>query len=405
MGAELRAMSPAKVTHKSLQLNGDFVVDGDVTIGRLLQMKDFVDGSTQKSAAEALTRGLRLDQPLEDVNLNFVEPLIANNTELSFINTQDLQNLVKLNVGEVQLVQASKIFPQNVEIRDGFGEIKWLNGIDTERLPEILLTKSGNQTISSSIQLQGVELNHVNSSQILLNDLGVEDYLQTGQDQKSNGTLYIDNMDVREMSVNDLHLNGHLFGQTMSSIYEHGSKSLDSWHLPPDFNGTIHAQNLWLSGHINKVKVVQLEQQLQQLAGNVKYVGDFTFEHDVNISSLSFENSLNGIEANKFGSCWLETARDQTFTAPQKLASLDSQQGLWLRGQLNNHTLQDLENRSYRLNAPEHLQSVRFGGFYKNGYTLSIITTLPFSESHCVAIGATVGSLKWTPRPRGRYLP
>ncbi|EDV58234.2 uncharacterized protein LOC6541760 [Drosophila erecta] len=360
MGAELRAMSPAKVTHKSLPLNGDFVVDGDVTIGRLLQMKDFVDESTQKSAAEALSRSLRLDQPLEDVSLNFAEPLIANTTELSFLNTRDLQHLVKLNVAEVQLVQASKIFPQNVEIIDGFGEIKWLNGIDTERLTEMLLSKSGNQTISTTIQLQGVEMDQVTSSQVLLNGLGVEDYLQTGQDQKSNGTLYIDNLDVGKMTVDDLHLNGHLFGQTLSSIYEHGSKALDSWHMPTDFNGTLHAQNLWLSDSINKVKVVRLEQQLQQLAGNIKYVGDFTFEHDVNISSLSFVNSLNGIEANTFGSCWLETDGDQNFTAPQQLSSLDSQQGLWLRGQLNNHTIEDLENRSYRLNASEHLQMVRF---------------------------------------------
>ncbi|XP_039486003.1 uncharacterized protein LOC120448200 isoform X1 [Drosophila santomea] len=360
MGAELRAMSPAKVTHKSLQLNGDFVIDGDVTIGRLLQMKDFVDESTQKSAAEALSRSMRLDEPLEDVSLNFVEPLIANNTELSFLNTRDLQHLVKLNVGEVQLVEASKIFPQNVEIVDGFGEIKWLNGIDTESLPEVLLSKSGNQTILSTIQLQGVETNQVTSSHMLLNVLGVEDYLQAGQDQKSNGTLYIDSLDVWKMSVDDLHLNGHLLGQTLSSIYEHGSKSLDSWHLPPNFKGTLHAQNLWLSDSINKVKVIQLEQQLQQLAGNIKYVGDFTFEHDVNISSLTFQNSLNGIEAYKFGSCWLENEGDQNFTAPQELASVDSQRGLWLKGQLNNHSLEDLENRSYRLSAPEHLQSMRF---------------------------------------------
>ncbi|EDW89529.2 uncharacterized protein LOC6528783 isoform X2 [Drosophila yakuba] len=360
MGAELRAMSPAKVTHKSLQLNGDFVIDGDVTIGRLLQMKDFVDESTQKSAAEALSRSMRLDEPLEDVSLNFVEPLIANNTELSFLNTRDLQHLVKLNVGEVQLVEASKIFPQNVEIVDGFGEIKWLNGIDTESLPEVLLSKSGNQTILSTVQLQGVETNQVTSSHVLLNVLGVDDYLLAGQDQKSNGTLYIDSLDVGKMSVDDLHLNGHLFGQTLSSIYEHGSKSLDSWHLPPNFNGTLHAQNLWLSDSINKVKVIQLEQQLQQLAGNIKYVGDFTFEHDVNISSLTFQNSLNGIEAYKFGSCWLENEGDQNFTAPQELASVDTQRGLWLQGQLNNHSLEDLENRSYRLSAPEHLQSVRF---------------------------------------------
>uniref|UniRef100_A0A6P4EBK3 LOW QUALITY PROTEIN: uncharacterized protein LOC108040825 n=1 Tax=Drosophila rhopaloa TaxID=1041015 RepID=A0A6P4EBK3_DRORH len=359
-GAQLRAMSPAKVTHKSLTLQGDFVIDGDVTIGRLLQMRDLVDEPTQRSAADKLTRGLRLDQPLENVNLNFLEPLIANDTDLSFLNTQDLQNLVRLNVSEVQLVQGNKVFPKNIEIIDGFGEVKWLNGIDTESLPEMLLTKSGNQTISTPIQLQALEVDEVNASQILLNGRGLEEYLQVGKDQKSNGTLFVDHLDVDEISVEDLNLNGLLFGQPLSSIYAHGSKSLDSWHLQPDFNGTINAQNLWLSGNINQVKVGQLEQQLQQLAGNIKYVGDFSFEHHVNISSLSFTNSLNGIPAHQFGRCWLESEGDQNFTAPQELASLDSDQGIWLSGQLNNHTLEDLVTRSYRLNSSEHLQAVRF---------------------------------------------
>ncbi|XP_017045074.2 uncharacterized protein LOC108090753 [Drosophila ficusphila] len=360
MGAELRAMSPAKVTHKSVQLSGDFVIDGDVTIGRLLQMSDLVDQATQRSAADVFSRGLRVDQPLDNVNLNFLQPLSANNTELSFLNTQDLQNLVKLNVDEVQLVQAKKIFPQGLEIVDGFGEVKWLNGIDTERLPEMLLTKSGNQTISTSIELQGLEVESVNSSLVLLNGYGVEDYLQVDQDQKSNGTLYVKHLDAGEVSVEDLHLNGLLFGQPLSSIYAYGSQSLDSWHLPPDFKGTLYAQNLWVSGNINQVNVAQVEHQLQQLAGNIKYVGDFSFDHEVNISSLSFENSLNGISAHQFGRCWLESEGDQTFTAPQKLSSLVSDQGMWLDGKLNNHSLEDLVSRSYRLNTPEHLQAVRF---------------------------------------------
>ncbi|XP_017012150.2 uncharacterized protein clos [Drosophila takahashii] len=359
IGAELRAMSPAKVTHKSLQLQGDFVINGDVTIGRLLQARDYVD-EAQRSAAETLSRALRLDQHVENVNLNFLQPLIANNTELSFLNTQDLQNLVKLNVEKVQLVQASKVFPQSVEISDGFGEVKWLNGIDSERLPEMLLTRSGNQNISTPIQLQDLEVSQLNASQVLLNGLELEEYLQVDKDQESNGTLFVENLNVEEMKVEDLHLNGRLFNQPLARIYEHGSQSLDQWHLPPDFNGTLYAQNLWLSGSINQANVAYLEQQLQQLAGNIKYVGDFSFDHDVNISSLSFGSSLNGIEAHRFGRCWLESEGDQNFTAPQELASLESSKGVWLAGQLNNHTVEDLVSRSYRLNASEHLQSVRF---------------------------------------------
>ncbi|KAH8400751.1 hypothetical protein KR009_000744 [Drosophila setifemur] len=360
MGAELRAMSPVKVTHKTLQLQGDFVIDGDATIGRLIQVGDLVDEPTQRSAAGILSRGLRLDQPLEDVNVNFHESLNANNTELSFLNTKDLQNLVQLNVDEVQVVEGIKTFPQSVEISTGFGEIKWLNGINLEELPEMLLTKSGNQTVGIPIQLQGLEIDQVNSSQVSLNGRELDDYLQISKDQKSNGSVFVNHLNTKEMNLDDLHLNGLLFGQSLSSIYAHGSKGLHSWHLPHDFNGSLHAQNVWINGNINGVGIAQMEQQLQQLAGNIKYVGDFSFGHAMNLSSLSFSSSLNGIQANQFGRCWLQSKGDQNFTAPQELASLKIKQGIFLRGQLNNFTLEDLVNRSYRLNASEHLQAVRF---------------------------------------------
>ncbi|XP_017105993.2 uncharacterized protein clos [Drosophila bipectinata] len=359
-GAELRAMTPVKVTHQSLNLQGDYVIDGDVTIGRLLQVGDLLDESAQKSAAETLKRGLSLVQPLQEVNLKFLQPVRANDSDLSFLNAQDLQNLVQLNVEEVQVVQGSKTIPQSVEISGGFGEVKWMNGVDVENLTELLLTKSGNQTVEIPIQIQGLVIDQVNSSLVALNGRPLEDYLQLSGHQESNATIFVNHLNAENLTLGDLNLNGLIFKQPLSAIYGHGSQSLHSWHLPKDFNGSIHAQNLWLNGNINQVTIGHLEQQLQQLAGNIKYVGDFSFGHSVNISSLSFSNSLNGIEADRFGRCWLETDGDQGFTAPQQLASLESRQGIWLKGQLNNHTLGDLVSRSYRLNASEHLAAVQF---------------------------------------------
>ncbi|XP_034652706.1 uncharacterized protein LOC117891379 isoform X1 [Drosophila subobscura] len=360
LGAELRAMSPVKITHQSLQLQGDFVIDGDVTIDRLLQVGDLLDASTGRSASEALTQGLRLDETIQDVNVKFEQPLVANNTELSFVNAEDLQKLVKLNVEEVQVVEGSKTLPQGLEISEGFGEVKWLNGIDVEKLPEVLLTKSGNQSIAIAVQLQGLELGEVKAQPLVMNGLELDDYLQVSKEQNSNGTLYVDQLDGEEVHLEEMHMNGMLFGQPLASIYSHGSQSLDGWKLPANFNGSIRARNMWLKGSINLVNVAQLEQQLQQLAGNIKYVGDFSFRHSVNISSLSFGHSLNGIQAAQFGGSWLEASGDQNFTAPQVLAALESSKGVQLQGKLNNYTLDELVSRSYRLNASEHLQSVRF---------------------------------------------
>lgn len=369
-------MTPVKVTHQALSLQGDYVIDGDVTIGRLMQVGDLLDESAQKSAAETLRRGLNLVQPLQDVNVKFLQPLQVNNSEVSFLNAQDLQNLVQLNVEEVQVVQGSKLIPQSVEISGGFGEVKWMNGVDVENLTDLLLTKSGNQTVQTPMQLQSLVVDQVNSSVVSLNGSPLEDYLQLGGHQESNATIFVNSLNTESLTLGDLNLNGLIFKQPLSSIYGHGSQSLHSWHLPRDFNGSIYAQNLWLNGNINQVTIGHLEQQLQQLAGNIKYVGDFSFGHSVNISSLSFSNSLNGIEADRFGRCWLETESDQAFSAPLQLASVESHQGIWLKGQLNNHTLGTLVTRSYRLNASEHLPAAQFGA------SMPISKIKNFTERH-----------------------
>lgn len=351
-----------KVTHQSLELQGDYVINGDVTIDQLLQVQDLQYVSTPgSSAAAVLQQALRLDQPLQDVNLRFEQPLDANDTELSFINALDMQKLVQLNVDEVQVVEGTKWLPQSVTIANGFGEVNILNGIQVDQLSQQLLLKSGNQTLRFPMQLGGLEVPHVNATELLLNQLDLQHYMQSGGEQHCKGSLYVDNLTVHQLEVQQLHMHGTLYNQSLEKLYERGTQRQQSWKLPEHFNGTIQARNVWLKGQLNNVSVAQLEQQLQQLAGNIKYVGDFSFRHAVNISRLSFEDSFNGIQAQRFGRCWLEKSGEQHFTAPQTLAALTSDQDMQLQGRLNNYTLQQLMSESYRLNGTEQLQAVKFG--------------------------------------------
>lgn len=351
-----------KVTHQSLELQGDYVINGDVTIDQLLQVQDLqYVGNPSSSAAASLKQALRLDQPLQDVNLRFEQPLEANDTELSFINAQDMQKLVQLNVDEVQVVEGTKWLPQSVTIANGFGEVNILNGIQVDQLSQQLLLKSGNQTFRFPMQLGGLEVPHVNATELLLNQLDLQHYMQREGEQHCKSNLYVDHLTVQQLEVQQLHMHGTLYNQSLEKLYERGAQRQQSWKLPEHFNGTIQARNIWLKGQLNNVSVAQLEQQLQQLAGNIKYVGNFSFRHAVNISRLSFEESFNGIQAQRFGRCWLEKVGEQHFTAPQTLAALASDQDVQLQGRLNNYTLQQLISESYRLNGTEKLQAVKFG--------------------------------------------
>ncbi|EDW60476.2 uncharacterized protein clos [Drosophila virilis] len=361
LGTELLAMSPMKVTHEALQLQGDYVIDGDVTIGDLLQVQDVRDAVTQRSAAVILQQALRVDQPLENVNLRFEQPLSANDTQLSFINAQDMQELVQLNVEQVQVIEGVKFLPQSLTIRDGFGEVNILNGIDVEQLPQLLLLKSSNQSLKFPMQLVGLEAPQLNANQLLLNGLDLLEYMRHSGEQRSNNSLYVEYLQAEQLDVDQLHMHGSIFGHTLDELFQQGAQRPHSWQLPAHFNGTIHARNVWLKGHINNASVAQVEQQLQQLAGNIKYVGDFTFRHAVNISGLSFGDTLNGIAAPRLGNCWLDNSgKPQQFTAPQTLAAVASDKDVLLQGRLNNFTLEQLVKGSYRLNGTEHLQAVKF---------------------------------------------
>ncbi|XP_034479969.1 uncharacterized protein LOC117785829 isoform X2 [Drosophila innubila] len=360
LGAELHAMSPMKVTHQSVELQGDYVINGDVTIGQLLQVEDYLEANTQRSAAKTLQQALRIDQQLEDVNLRFEQPLNVHDTQLSFINAEDLQQLVQLNVDEVQVVEGAKLLPQSLTIRNGFGEVNILNDIHVDQLSHQLLLKSSNQSLKFPVKLLALEVPQLNATQLQLNQLKLEDYMRHSGEQRCTGNLYVDHLQADQVQVEQLHLHGTLFKHTLSELKEQGAQRLRSWQLPANFSGTIHARNVWLKGYINNASVEQVEQQLQQLAGNIKYVGDFTFRHAVNISNLSFSGSLNGIQAQRFGQYWLENDGEQQFTAMQTLAAVASDQDVVLQGRLNNYTLEQLVSDSYRLNSSEQLQAVKF---------------------------------------------
>ncbi|KAM8711091.1 hypothetical protein ACLKA7_000254 [Drosophila subpalustris] len=360
LGAELHAMSPLKVTHQSVELQGDYVIDGDVTIGQLLQVEDLLDAATQRSAARTLQQALRTDQQLEDVNLRFEQPLNANDTQLSFINAEDLQQLVQLNVDAVQVVEGAKRMPQTLTIRNGFGEVNILNGIHVDQLSQQLLLKSSNQSLKVPVQLLALEVPHLSVAQLQLDQRGLQDYMRHSGAQRSTGNLYVDHLQADQVQVEQLHMHGTLFKHPLKQLHELGAQRLRHWQLAANFNGTIHAHNVWLKGHMNNASVAQVEQQLQQLAGNIKYVGDFTFRHVVNISQLGIGASLNGIQAERLGKCWLENEGEQKFTAKQTLAAVASDHNVLLQGRLNNHTLEQLVSDSYRLNSSEQLPAVKF---------------------------------------------
>lgn len=157
MGSSLQSLSSQQIIHGNLILNGDFTIKGDAIITNLLSVRDLLDRTAEISIKETLENGIDLTQELANVNIKFEQPLEVNNTLLTFINAVDFQKLIKTNFKRLQVVDGEKHFKQTLKIHRGFSEVKYLNGVDIEKLPERFLFKSENQTIKAPMHLGSVQ--------------------------------------------------------------------------------------------------------------------------------------------------------------------------------------------------------------------------------------------------------
>lgn len=155
----LDLMSPFKPIHEPLNLTGDYTITGDVTIKNLLSAQNIVGSSGEFSVKKALDQGLRSSGDLSGLKLNFEQPIEANNSLVSFINDFDLQQLVPTGLDEVQIIEGHKVFNGDVEILDGFAEVKVLNDIEIDDFEKRVLTINGKQNITGNLKFNKIIVN------------------------------------------------------------------------------------------------------------------------------------------------------------------------------------------------------------------------------------------------------
>lgn len=162
-----------------------------------------------------------------------------------------------------------------------------------------------------------------------------------------------------------LNSNSKIFHQHLNDIYQQKSRNFPLESIFQEnrkFHGSIYVQNLILNTTINDKPVVDIENHLLQLQGNIKYVGDFKFNYAMNVTNMTFQGKLNDILAQDFGKCWLQKkAKQQTFTAGQTFATLRAESGIQLLNKLNGFSMDNFYKQTYWINRDEYLQNVNFG--------------------------------------------
>ncbi|XP_012155603.1 uncharacterized protein LOC101460460 isoform X2 [Ceratitis capitata] len=367
LGARLQSLSSRQIIHDDLILNGDYTIKGDAIISDLLTVDDLIDENSRMSTKHSLMNGLDITQPLENVNIRFEQPVEANNTQLTFINAVDMQQLVKTNFKGLQVIEGEKHFKQTLTIHRGFTEVKYLNGVDVEKLNERLLLKSVNQSIKVPMHFGHIETPDIVAPSLMLKDKPLDAYVTRTGAQHLPVTLTVAELSAQTLNLERLHANGHIFGKSVLADNSHSlmaqllSKRIDI--LPPQhkFPNTIFVGNLRLSdGSINGRRVRDVEKQLQHLNDDIHFEGNYKFNYDMNISHLSFQGKFNDIPAEEFGRSWLQKSGTQVFTASQSFSEVDCSQGVQLDGSLNGYEVDDFYTKTYWINRDEYIDDMEF---------------------------------------------
>lgn len=216
----------------------------------------------------------------------------------------------------------------------------------------------------------------IQSSAILLNNKNHTDYFTITGNQSIQGSLIVDNLKAQFMTVEHLNTDSRIFQKNLHDIYQQKSRNApekEVFQQNRKFHGSIYVKNLILNSTINNKSVEEIEKQLLQLEGNIKYVGNYKFNYPMIITNLTFKGKLNGIKAEEFGNCWLQKKTEkQEFTAEQTFSSMNSEQGIQLQGKINGFNVEDFYTKTYWVNRDEHVYCGNFGKFcflvFENSY-------------------------------------
>lgn len=147
--------NPIFTTDESINLEGDYIINGDTTIVELLKVREMHGNDPTLTASRVLKHGLRLDANRTNINFNFVQPIQANNAYTNRINGLNSRGFLRMGINETQIVTAKKTFVGNLTV-DGNAHAHVINKINIKELNDNTLKKNSNQTITGRLRVKSI---------------------------------------------------------------------------------------------------------------------------------------------------------------------------------------------------------------------------------------------------------
>lgn len=154
-------MNPLVTVNENLQLEGNFVITGPVSIKRLLKTTDNVFSIDKNlNMQNLLDNGLKIETLETNTPLVFKQVIVVeNDLQAPKINDEDTSMFIKTNWKEQQVVTARKFF-ENGLVVDGNCEAWTINKVKLQMLNDTMLKNVSpiTQVVSGTIQFNKISV-------------------------------------------------------------------------------------------------------------------------------------------------------------------------------------------------------------------------------------------------------
>lgn len=325
----LERMNPIASIEKDLELHGDFVIKGPVTIQRFLNVsEDVVSSNAELGLRKLGAFGLNLNTSKATSNrLIFKDVLqVKGNLIAQSINNIPIDFFVKLDSDVKQIVGGKKTFTKNLRVK-GSLDVGVVNDVDLKRLDETTLKRSSKsiQFIEGNVQMANLQVDQVSTRAAKINGKDINLVLSKKQPQQLT-QVRASNLRARDLNASRMEHNigSKVFGSDLNFL-------IDDTITTDSFLDTVIAEKTFTNLNVKNLQFAE-GNEWKEIIGNFESIlqgfnitSDTTFENEMEIRSLVVKGKINGIAYNDMINNWLKMEGDQSFTVPQAFEQLTLQ--------------------------------------------------------------------------------
>ncbi|KAG5674647.1 hypothetical protein PVAND_004601 [Polypedilum vanderplanki] len=364
----LEKMNPIVTIDKDLVLEGDYSIQGPVTIRKSLNVSEnILTNNPYLSLKKLVESGLNLfTTNSTNLRMNFKNVVEANNINAKSINDKKPNLFVKLNYPNEQVITGLKTFENGIKV-SGIVEAHTINDVNIERLNETMLKRDAayTQFVEGNIEFADLSTQKLISPSVTIDNKNIEELLSMNSKNQIVKNMTVNSIRAQQLNAHAINqLNGKkIFGTDLNFI-------IDDTVKVNSFNNSFIAKKYFANLQVNQLEFSDdnewksiIKNFNDRIVLDFNVTGSHVFEKPMIIENLKIYGNINKISSEDILKNWLQIEGDQIFTAPQTFAFLAVDDIKLQNGLINDIELDKLYRESIWINVDEiKLDSLEIDG-------------------------------------------